>query len=65
MRCAEPCTTTAAPSPRWRTSTPTPDVRDAARAAGQEQSAFEIDLTFRAGLYDRVRAFSATPGPRR
>ena len=40
---------------------PDAEVRDTARAAGAEQSAFEIDLTFRPGLYDRVRAFSETP----
>jgi thimet oligopeptidase len=40
---------------------PDAEVRDAARAAGAEQSAFEIDLSFRPGLYDRVRAFSETP----
>jgi thimet oligopeptidase len=41
---------------------PDAEVRDAARAAGAEQSAFEIDLVFRPGLFDRVRAFSETPG---
>lgn len=39
---------------------PDAEVRDAARAAGQEQSAFEIDLTFRAQLYDRFQAYAAT-----